>query len=232
MIYYFSGTHNSRYAAMRLGSLLDEDVRFIPQTDSYAQEYDPKSDKGIGFIFPVYSWGVPPIVVDFIKRLPESMIENIKKNSAYVWSVATCGDETGMAMDMLKKILHEKGVALSGAWSLIMPNVYVLLPGFGVDPKDVEERKLKEAVGRIEEIAEKIKKGDIVEDLHLGRMPRLKSTLIYPLFKRWGVNTKKWHYTDGHHYPSGSSQYGSEKSIPFTKYTGMRNQFHSQNIRQ
>ncbi len=196
MIYYFSGTHNSRYAALRLGSLLGENVRFIPSVDPYAQTIQPESDKSLGFVFPVYSWGVPPIVIDFIKRFPEGMIEAIKENKIYTWCVATCGDETGMAVQMLRKELRKRGIELSAAWSLIMPNVYVLLPGFGVDSKELEEKKLKEAVGRIEEIASSIKKKEGVEDVHLGPMPRLKTALVYPLFKKWGVNTKKWHYTD------------------------------------
>lgn len=196
MIYYFSGTHNSRYAALRLGSLLSEEVRFIPQTDPFTEHFNPKIDKSIGFVFPVYSWGVPPIVIDFINKLPEAMSESIRKQSVYVWSVATCGDETGMAIEMLKKALSRRGIELSGAWSLIMPNVYVLLPGFGIDQKDTEERKLKESVARIEKIASSIRKEARVEDVHLGPMPRLKTALIYPLFKKWGVNAKKWHYTD------------------------------------
>ncbi len=196
MIYYFSGTHNSRYAALRLGSILGEDVRFIPSEDPFSQSFDTDKDKSIGFVFPVYSWGVPPIVLDFIDKLPEALIESVKEQKGYVWCVATCGDETGMAVEMLRKALRRRGIELSSSWSLIMPNVYVLLPGFGVDPKELEEKKLREAVGRIEEIASAIKKEEAVEDVHLGPLPRLKTALIYPLFKRWGVNTKKWHYTD------------------------------------
>ena len=196
MIYYFSGTHNSRYAALRLGSMCEEDVRFIPDTDPYTQAIDPDNDKTIGFVFPVYAWGVPPIVLDFIKRLPKSMAASINEESVYTWCVATCGDETGMAVEMLKKALRERGINLSAAWSLIMPNVYVLLPGFGVDQKDVEKRKLHEAIGRIEKIAGMVNRKENTSDVHLGPMPKLKTSLIYPLFMKWGVNTKKWHYTD------------------------------------
>ncbi len=196
MIYYFSGTHNSRYAALRIGSLTGEDVRFIPDTDPYTQAIDSQKDKSIGFVFPVYAWGVPPIVIDFIERLPESLVASIASSSAYVWCLATCGDETGMAVEILRKALSKRGIKLSACWSLIMPNVYVLLPGFGTDPKDVEERKLKEAVGRIEHIAQKINSKETENDVHLGPFPRLKTSIVYPLFKKWGVDTKKGHYTD------------------------------------
>ncbi|MDE7346653.1 MAG: EFR1 family ferrodoxin [Muribaculaceae bacterium] len=196
MIYYFSGTRNSRYAAMRLGSLTGEDVRFIPQVDPYLESPDAQADRSIGFVFPVYAWGVPPIVLDFIRRLPESMIEDIRKRQLPVWCVATCGDETGMAVDMLRKALGSRGVSLAGAWSLIMPNVYVLLPGFGTDSHEIETRKLHDSIGRLESIAERVNSGRWEEDVHLGPWPGLKTALVYPLFRKWGVNTRKWHYTE------------------------------------
>ena len=128
--------------------------------------------------------------------LPEGFLGSIMEKGLPVWCVATCGDATGMAVDMLRKGLGKRGIKLVGAWSVIMPNVYVLLPGFGTDSKETEERKLKEAVGRLEHIAYRIGAGMWEHDLHLGPWPRLKTLTVYPLFKRWGVNTKKWHYTD------------------------------------
>ncbi|MDE6510518.1 MAG: EFR1 family ferrodoxin [Muribaculaceae bacterium] len=196
MIYYFSGTRNSRYAALRLGSLIGEEVRFIPAQDAYSQEIDLSKDKSVGFVFPVYAWGVPPILMDFIGRLPEAFVQTVDERRLPVWCVATCGDETGMAVEMLRKGLADRGIGLAGAWSLTMPNVYVLLPGFGTDSKEVEERKLSEAVGRIEHIASRISGEKWEEDVHLGPWPRMKTSLVYPLFKRWGVNARKWHYTD------------------------------------
>lgn len=193
MIYYFSGTHNSRYAALRLGSLTGQKVRFIPDTDPYTQTLADEDGGQVGFVFPVYAWGVPPIVLDFIRHLPQAMTTRM----TYTWCVATCGDETGMAVEMLRKALRGRGVELSAAWSLVMPNVYVLLPGFGTDPKALEEKKLKEAVGRLKEIAGKIaERSRGVDDVHRGPLPRLKTSVVYPLFTRFGVNTRKWHYTD------------------------------------
>lgn len=196
MIYYFSGTHNSRYAALRLGSQTGRRVLFIPEEDPYRQDFDPATNDSLGIVFPVYAWGVPPIVIDFIKRLPEEFVKRVRDMNVAVWCVATCGDETGMAVEMLRKELAKRGMRLSGAWSLLMPNVYVLLPGFGVDTKEVEKRKLTEAIGRIEHIASRIREGNWENDVHRGPWPQLKTTIVYPLFKRFGVNSRKWHYTD------------------------------------
>lgn len=195
MIYYFSGTGNSRYAARRLSSETGEAACFIPSEDAGKQTLG--DSKSIGFVFPVYAWGVPPTVMDFISNLPDSFIQEVNDREIPVWCVAVCGDETGMAVEMLRKGLGKRGLNLTGAWSLIMPNVYVLLPGFGVDKKEVEDRKLRESIGRLADIAKKINSGEWEEDVHLGPWPRLKTGAVYPLFKRWGVNTKKWHSTDG-----------------------------------
>lgn len=194
MIYYFSGTRNSRYAAMRLASLMGDETRFIPQTDPSLQSMEKGS--AIGFVFPVYAWGVPPIVLDFIDSLLQEMLSTMADKSSFVWCVATCGDETGMAVEMLGKALARHGITLSAAWSLIMPNVYVLLPGFGTDPKPLEEKKIREATQRLDAIAPMIKDRQTICDVHRGPIPRLKTAIVYPLFRRWGVDTRKWHFTD------------------------------------
>lgn len=191
MIYYFSGTGNSRTAAEALASATGEDLRFIPHCSPYVQTAD--NSRSLGFVFPVYAWGVPPLVMDFIARLPQTMIEDIIDRNIKVWTVAVCGDETGKAVNMLCKALAKRGITLSGAWSLIMPNVYVLLPGFGVDRKEIENKKLSDARGRIDEISDHIIRNDWTFDVHEGGIPLLKTSIVYPLFCRMGVNTRRWH---------------------------------------
>lgn len=196
MVYYFSGTGNSRYAAHMLGELLGEEVRSIPATGPGAERLAEGKDKTVGFVFPVYAWGVPPIVMDFIKRLPEVLTSAIRSRKVPVWCVATCGDETGLAVKMFRNGLRKRGLELSASYSLIMPNVYVLLPGFGTDPKDVEEKKLKNATERLRRIAAEISRKDWEHDILVGSLAWVKTALVYPLFRKWGVNTKRWHATD------------------------------------
>lgn len=155
MIFYFSGTGNSKYCTDYLARLLDDDKVFMNSDEIGVA---PSGRYGLGFVFPVYSWGVPPVVVDFIDSLPESFWEDIKINRIPVWSVMSCGDEVALAPEMLEKVLKRKGVYLKAVWSVIMPNNYVILPGFDVDQKEVELKKLEEAPGRLQEIAERIKR--------------------------------------------------------------------------
>lgn len=193
MIYYFSGTGNSRSVAQALGDSLQEKVTFIPLADPLQEKLDGPT---VGFVFPVYSWGVPPLVIDFIDRLGENFWQEVRQKHVPVWVVMTCGDEVALAPEMITKALRRHGVAPQSVWSVIMPNDYVLLPGFDVDPKDLENEKLASAPRRIMEISEGIKKGKSGVDVTIGSLPWLKSRLVYPLFKRWGVFPGKWHATD------------------------------------
>lgn len=188
MIYWFSGTGNSHFVATELGKALGQELQFMPTATFTASSIEPN---GIGLVFPVYSWGVPPIVLDFITRLPKEIITE----SGYVWAVMTCGDETAQAPEMLARALRHRGMRLNACWSIIMPNNYVLLPGFDVDPKDIALQKLNAAPARIARIADEIRKQLQGIDVTRGSYPHLKS-MVWPLFKRWGVFPSKWRYTD------------------------------------
>lgn len=193
MIYYFSGTGNSRFVATRLGELLGENVCSINSPDS---ESMPMSGQSVGFVFPVYSWGVPPNVLSFIGNMPVEFRTRLKESGISVWGVMTCGDEVALAPEMFADALRRNGIEAESIWSVIMPNNYVLLPGFDVDSKDVEKSKLDKAPSRVKEIANGILAHRRVWDVTRGSMPRLKTKLIYPLFKKWGIFPKKWHYTE------------------------------------
>lgn len=192
MIFYFSGTGNSRYVAQQLGELLKGDVRMI--TDETPGNFDIEGES-LGFVFPVYSWGVPPVMIDFIHSLPETFWEKIRGGKIPVWVVMTCGDEVAMAPEMMTKALAAHGVEPESIWSVTMPNNYVLLPGFDVDPKGVEKKKLKGAPARIKEIAEGISRHSHTIDVVRGSWPRLKTMVVYPLFKKWGIFPRKWKST-------------------------------------
>jgi len=215
MIFYYSGTGNSAYAAKEISRMTGDKsgAAYIPQAMRHTH-IDISAEEGLGFVFPIYSWGVPPIVLEFIGKLPARVFE-----SRYLWAVCTCGDEAGAAMRKFAKAVKRAGGREPDLMmSLIMPNNYVLLPGFNVDTEEVANRKLSEAPYRLRAISELIlKKEPCVRDVHEGSMPAIRS-LAYPLFKRWGVNPRRWRVGDGcvacgkcgRICPVGNITYGSE----------------------
>lgn len=198
MILYFSGTGNSEYVAKYLaGELTDNYIMPVtdPECMAILKETISSGASYIGFVFPIYSWGVPQIISDFISDIAPDIIDDINKRNIAVWMVATCGDETGNAHVMFRKACDKSGLKVRGMWSVVMPNTYVLLPGFDVDSDHIRETKLKVAPDRIRHIASRIQKGIWECDITKGSMPCLKTMLVFPFFKKWGINSKKWKAT-------------------------------------
>ena len=69
MIFYFSGTGNSHWVAKRLASQLGDAL--IPMADAEAMKevYACKKGERVGFVFPVYAWAPPKVVLDFLARV-------------------------------------------------------------------------------------------------------------------------------------------------------------------
>ena len=70
MIFYFSGTGNSKDAAVKIAGSLGEQV--VDIAEAFYEEnkvYTIKPGEKAGFIFPVYYYGPPTIVADFVKAL-------------------------------------------------------------------------------------------------------------------------------------------------------------------
>lgn len=186
MIYYFSGTGNSRAVAKTLSEKINTKAVFIPESSS--TDYN-NEDVNV-FIFPVYSWGVPPIVLEYLENIPK------EKSCGEIYCVMTCGDETGYAPEMFRRKARELGFVVKGCYSVIMPNTYVLLPGFDVDSSDVAEKKLREMISRVNFIASQIKEGISGDDVFRGPLAKTKTTLVFPLFRKWGIIRRLWHNTD------------------------------------
>lgn len=188
MIFYFSGTGNSKWVAEKLSNALSETLHFIP--DVATTDFSLTDNEKIGFVFPVYSWGIPPIVMQFVEKLH---LASYKKQ--YLFFVCTCGDEVGLVPIQFEKAVSRKGWVCSSGFSVIMPNNYVLLPGFNVDSDEVVHTKIKEASTRISTIANQIERSFTGFDCTVGTFPFLKSRLIYPLFVKWGIFPSKFHVT-------------------------------------
>lgn len=192
MVFYFSGTGNYFHAAKAIAEAQSE------QLISIAKEFDRGDDlfaytlqenELLGFVYPVYAWGPPKMVRDFIGRL------KVTGSQPYTFSVCTCGDEEGHTTQVLQKELDKKGIKLNSAFSIQMPNNYIL--SADVDSKDMEMKKLENAEVKLEEInVVLIKRKSDVFHLNEGKMPGFKTAIVNPLFNRFARSTKKFYATD------------------------------------
>lgn len=187
MIIWFSGNGNSRLVAREMARRLGDSEISLTEIEGGL----PKGEERIVWVFPVYSWGIPPVVLAFMRRV--EMPDN-----ACHYLVVTCGDDIGYTDRQWAEEMRKRGIEPKGEFSVTMPNTYVLLPGMDTDPATVELRKLSAASGRIGEIAGAIESGETVApDVVRGAMPGLKSKVLYPLFVKYMMSPRPFHSTDG-----------------------------------
>jgi ferredoxin len=116
-IFYFSATGNSLQTALDIAAALgDTEVVSIAKT---GMNYHCNSEV-IGFVFPVFAWGLPNMVYDFIKS------GDFNKN-AYFFSVVTCGGTIGNCLVDVDHLLKEKGAYLHYGSKLRFFSNYLLM---------------------------------------------------------------------------------------------------------
>lgn len=199
MIFFFSGTGNTRWVAEQIAEAIGEELLYIPDLMRQgAYEHTLKEDERIGFCFPTHGWQPPRLVRDFISRL---RLKNDERTH-YCWALTTCGDSVGEAMELLNDELAAnnhlitgdgKPLQASAMFALVMPESYVCLPFMKTDPKEKEQRKISQARTMIPHIIETIslRKGG-VEELVKGATPFLFTYVIGAYFNKHMVTDKKF----------------------------------------
>ena len=151
MIFYFSATGNSRHVAKNIADALGENA--INITECLKKEFfnflADKNEK-IGFVFPVYNFGIPITVVDFIEKL------NLQHCGNHVFTVATCGGFSGGASKIAKDLLNKKEIAVGAHFSVRMPDTWT--PAYDVSDKNKNEKINAKADKKIDSIIIRIKK--------------------------------------------------------------------------
>ncbi len=197
MIFYFSCTGNTRWAAHKIAeatgdTLIDiaAELRKADEEDATDKErtfsYTLSADESLAFCFPVHGWRPPLAVRDFIRRLRIS-----KTTDNYCYAVCTAGDTVGEAMDILEADLAAVGIKTDSCISLLMPESYVGLPFMDVDKAEAERRKKTEADRRLQNFIADIKCHKAgIHDITVGRWPRINSRLIGEAFTKWIIGDR------------------------------------------
>lgn len=119
IIFYFSGTGNSALIA----KLTAQNIEFCEALtiEGYVHG-DPVDAAVLGFVFPVYWWGLPNIVRRFISQLQI-------KSAEYVFTSVTMGSASGNAIPYVRELLAEKGIQLSAGFEYRMVDNYIIAHG-------------------------------------------------------------------------------------------------------
>lgn len=194
MIIYFSGTGNTALAAKLLSKALNDEPLLQLTSDMLLHPENhtltPKEARLI-WAFPIYSWGIPLVIVNFIRKV--KIAKGAKDAIHYM--LATCGDDMGYADRQWRKEMKHRELKARSVFAVRMPNTYVCMKGFDVDPEDLEREKLDEVPEVIRKIADVINNGG--EDILIRKsFSWIKTYIIYPWFKKYAMSSKPFHFTE------------------------------------
>jgi ferredoxin len=163
MIFYFSGTGNSKHIAEKVSGSTGERLVYITESTIEKNEtYDIKKNESIGFIFPVYWYCIPTIVEKFILQLKLTGLQN-----QYVYAIATYGIDGGNVMDRLIKMLKNKQLQIKGIFGVKMVDNYVV--GYNIMNKDKQRVILNDAEVEADKIIPMIERRENIQYIKKGK---------------------------------------------------------------
>ncbi len=135
MVFYFTATGNSLYAAKQL----DPDAVSIAQA-IHDREKDYRAD-AIGIVCPVYGHEMPELVKDFLKL---SQFE-----TDYFYLLLTYGNRHGGASELARSFAEEQGIHPSYINVILMADNF--LPGFDMEIQRQLDKKVDQQIRKIKD---------------------------------------------------------------------------------
>lgn len=157
MILYFSATGNSEHVARRVAAATGDKVMSIERFDAESLRLALAGGPcQLGFVAPVYAWGLPTPMIEFLKTADLSIAAGAKDGGRpYTFYVSTYGSTTGQSAKFARDLLRERGLELDAAMSVKMPDTWT--PVFDLsDPQKVESIN-KAAEAQIDAVVEAVR---------------------------------------------------------------------------
>lgn len=189
MILYFSATGNCKYVASRIAKQTNDNIISIAdciKQKSFNFTLNPK--ESLGIISPTYAWGLPSIVIEFLKKLHISFFKK-----PYVYFVATYGTTSGQTGRYANQHLQKNGISVDSYFSVKMPDTWT--PTFDLSNSEKVKKINKKAEPQIDFVIEKISKFEY-GDFMTRKVPYLATQIFYPFEYNRMRQTKHLHVTD------------------------------------
>lgn len=189
MIFYFSGTGNSQYAAALAGEVLAEtpiSINALLKSGTQAGGAYV-SETPFVFVTPTYAWRIPHAVERWIR-------ENTFSGCRDAYFFMTCGDSIGAAELYLQPLCDDMGLNFRGVQKFPMPENYIAM---FTAPEKAEARAILEKIKpEILEAAARIRDRKPLPSAKLGIGDRLYSGIVNTAFYKLFVSAKGFYTTD------------------------------------
>ena len=181
MIFYFSGTGNTKWAASKLAAATREDLisiapymRSDDSSHNLAEPFILKENERLGFVFPVHGWRVPKLVREFIckmkilrepiQREPSDATAENKakaddnlKNRPFAYCVCTAGDSIGLTIENLNEVISQNPSLQALGITEVSSSYSLIMPesyiGLPFMDVDPKEREIRKKENAAQELA-------------------------------------------------------------------------------
>ena len=180
VLYWYSGTGNSLWAARTLARELGE-AELLPIKRATVGGVRPGADGAIGLVFPVHMWGVPRPVLEFVSALARPPAA---APAAYWFAVTVNAGQTARSQLQLRRHLARRGLELAAGFAVALPSNYA--PWGGPGPVEEQERQFSAARARLSEVAAAVRDrraagletGPLFSSLAFSALNRLVAPLV------------------------------------------------------
>ncbi len=187
MLLYFTGTGNSRYAAQRIASALDEPIMCINDRLRARDTAPVPSGKRLIIVTPTYAWRIPRVVRQWL-------LETDFPGAEQAWFVMTCGSEIGAAARYNEALCREKHLAYQGTAQIVMPENYIAM--FPVPQADTARKIVVRAEPDIDRAARCIGAGQPLPPPRGRFYDGFLSGPVNPLFYAFAVKDRAFTATE------------------------------------
>jgi flavodoxin len=120
MIFWFSATGNSEYAAKKIATALGEKAVSVGEALRGGEfSYSLTEGERLGFVFPTFAGTLPGAAARFIERLV------LSGTPGYTFGVFTCGASAGGEGAALALALRDKNWGLDAVFEVVMPDNFI-----------------------------------------------------------------------------------------------------------
>ena len=181
MIFYFSGTGNTKWASSKLAAATREDLisiapymRADDSSHNLAEPFILKEIERLGFVFPVHGWRIPKLVREFISKMKiqrepiqressDATVENkakaddCLKNRPFAYCVCTAGDSIGLTIENLNEVISLNPSLQALGITEVSSSYSLIMPesyiGLPVMDVDPKEREIRKKENAAQELA-------------------------------------------------------------------------------
>lgn len=188
MIIYFSATGNCKYTAENLAVKGEQIISIADAMKTDTLDYQIPDGDNLGLISPVYEWGLPTIVAEFLEKVRLRF-----NNKPYTYLVVTYGTTTGQCGYYANQFVEKKGLPFDGRFSIRFPDTWT--PIYDLSNKEKVKEQLENAKTELDMVKGQMVRRELGDFLAM-KIPRVATSVAQYLYKNETRKTKYFRVED------------------------------------